>query len=230
VDALLLAGGLGTRLRSVVTDRPKVLVDVDGRPFLAHLLDRLAAQGIERAVLCTGYMADQVQAAFGDEYGGVRLAYSKEERPLGTGGALRHALSVVESEDALVLNGDTLIDVDVADLLAAHRRHDATATLVLSPVEDAIRYGSVAVDPSGRITSFAEKTSGSGWVSAGVYVLRRELIASIPAGGPVSLERDMFPRWIGPTMYAYACDRPFIDIGLPETLARARHSLVGSPT
>jgi NDP-sugar pyrophosphorylase family protein len=222
----VLAGGLGTRLRSVVSDRPKVLADVGGRPFLAYLLDHLASQGIRRVVLCTGYLGEQVEAAFGPTYGELSLVYSREREPLGTGGALRLALPHFTTDDLLVLNGDSLVASPIVEMLTAHRRRGATATLLLSRVDDAERYGTVALDQAGRVVRFAEKgAAGPGLVSAGVYVLRRELLAVVPADRAVSIERDLFPTWIGPAMHGYVSDQAFLDIGLPDTLAEARRRL-----
>ena len=223
VDAAVLAGGLGTRLRSVVADRPKVLADVAGRPFLAHILDKLADEGIRRVVLCTGYLGEQVEAAFGSPYRGMTIVHSREPEPLGTGGALRHALPQLVGDDVLVLNGDSLCDAPLTPMLAAHRLGGAAATLLLSRVDDAERYGTVALDGERRVVRFAEKgAAGPGLVSAGVYLLRRDLLTAIPPDRPTSIERDLFPSWIGPNMHGYPCEQSFVDIGLPSSLARAR--------
>lgn len=218
VTAAILAGGLGTRLRSVVANRPKVLVEIHGRPFLAYLLDQLAAAGIRYVVLCTGYLGEQVQAAFGDSYGGLHLVYSQESSPLGTAGALRLALPLLSSDTALVMNGDSFCQVDLSAFWTWHCAKEAGASLLLTKVSDTSRYGRVQVEPDGQMLSFAEKseTSGSGWISAGIYLIRQDLLRTIPLGRVVSIEKEMFPAWVGQGLYGYRSEGRFLDIGTPE--------------
>jgi D-glycero-alpha-D-manno-heptose 1-phosphate guanylyltransferase len=223
VSAAILAGGLGTRLRSVVVDRPKVLAEVAGRPFLAHLLDQLAAAGIRKTVLLTGYAADQVHATFGDRYAEITLKYSVESRPLGTGGALRLALPHLAESTVLLLNGDSYCEVDIPLLVADHRQFDGDATLSLAWVEAAGRYGRVQIEKNNRVTHFAEKDSAEtpGWINAGVYAVKRDRIAEIPPDRPMSFEREIIPEWVaGGKVLARPAGR-FIDIGTPESYAEA---------
>ena len=222
LEAAVLAGGLGTRLRSSVADRPKVLAEVLGRPFLAFLLDQLERAGVRRAVLCTGYLGEQVEAALGKRHGGLELAYSREARPLGTGGAVRLALEHLSGNPVLVLNGDSYVDADLAELARVHRENDPAGTLLLKHVEDAGRYGRIERDGSGRVRAFREKTSlGAGWINAGVYVLDRALLKSIPRGEVVSLEQDILPVWVSKGLGACETGGRFIDIGTPEAYAAA---------
>ena len=195
VTAAILAGGLGTRLRSVVADRPKVLAEVRGRPFLMYLLDQLAAAGLRCVVLCTGYLGEQVQAAFGDSYGSLQLVYSQEPESLGTAGALRLALPLFKSDSVLVLNGDSFCDINLRDFWSWHFRQNAKATLLLTEMSDTRRYGRVHVDNNGLVISFEEKgdDSGSGWINAGVYLLRHSLFLTIPGSGAVSLNGRCSP-------------------------------------
>ncbi len=233
IDAVVFAGGLGTRLRAAVADRPKVLADVRGRPFLSYLLDQLAAAGIERAILCTGYMAEQVEAAFGAAHGALRLVYSREATPMGTGGALRLALDRVRTDPVLVLNGDSYCGVDLRALLAAHRASRARATMLLTEVEDVARYGVVRTTADGRVESFVEKggARGPGWINAGVYVLPRAEIAALPADRPVSLERELLPRLVDAGLAGHRAPGPFLDIGTPESYAAAERFFArGRPT
>lgn len=229
VTAAVLAGGPGTRLRPVVADRPKVLADVGGKPFLAYLLDQLLIAGIRRVVLCTGYLGEKVQAAFGASYLGLRILYSREASPLGTAGALRLALPLFESDSVLVLNGDSFCEANLKAFWQEHCARQADATLLLTRVSDASRYGRVHVDAEGRVLRFEEKDgdSGPGWINGGVYLLKRRLLEMIPASRAVSLEREMFPAWIGQGLYGYTSDGRFIDIGIPEayTLAERFFSL-----
>jgi D-glycero-alpha-D-manno-heptose 1-phosphate guanylyltransferase len=221
--AAVLAGGLGTRLRSVIADRPKVLADVCGRPFLAHLLDQLTTAGIGHAVVCTGYLGDQIRLTFGNDYRGVRLTYSQEAAPLGTGGALRLATPHFDSDPILVLNGDSFCQTPLAAVAETHASHRAAATIVLARVEDTRRYGRVVFGENNVVTAFEEKgdAAGPGWINAGIYVLAAELLRGIAANKMVSLERDVFPSWVGRGLFAYPNEGPFIDIGTPESYAAA---------
>lgn len=223
ISAVILAGGLGTRLRPVVTDRPKVLARVGGRPFLAYLLDQLTAVGIGSGVLCTGYMGDQVRDIFGDAYGSLRLSYSQEPAPLGTGGALRLALPLIPSETMLVLNGDSFCETDFKAFWTWHTTRGAAASILLTEVADTRRYGRVLVDADGRVLKFEEKNgdSGPGWINAGLYLCARKLLEDIPTNRVVSIEREMFPSWIGRGLYGNQSAGRFIDIGIPETYANA---------
>lgn len=222
--AAILAGGLGTRLRSHVADRPKVLAPVHGRPYLTYLLDQLADAGLRRVVLLTGYLAEQIHSAFGETYAGMRLIYSREPAPLGTAGALRWALPHLPSPTVLLLNGDSYCAASLPDFWEFHQRPSADLSLVLTRVADCSRYGRVRLAPDGRILRFEEKSQagGAGWVNAGIYLLRRSLIEEVPDDGPVSMERDLFPAWAaGKRCCGFSCRAPFLDIGTPESYARA---------
>ncbi len=227
VTAAILAGGMGTRLRSVVSDRPKVLAEVAGRPFLGFLLDQLAAAGVGRAVLCTGYLGENVCTEFGESYGNLHLQYSRESSPLGTGGGLRLALPLFESDFVLVMNGDSYCDVDLSAFWAWHYDRHGSASMVLAEVPDTARYGSVCTDDDGQILSFEEKggREGPGWINAGIYLLARRLVMTIPVGRSVSLEREAFPGWVGRGLYGYRSDGRFLDIGTPESYATAEQVL-----
>lgn len=228
IQAIILAGGLGTRLRSVVADRPKVLAPVLGRPFLSYLLDQLQEAGIRRVVLCTGYRSEQISATYGTDFGGMTLDYSVEQVPLGTGGALRHALPLLDGGPLLVMNGDSYLEADLSAFVAHHEKDGARLSLLLAPVEDVGRFGCVETDASGAVTGFVEKGAavGSGWVNAGIYLLARDVVATIPAGREVSLEREIFPNQIGNSFFAYSLGGRFIDIGIPESY-RAAEAFLG---
>jgi D-glycero-alpha-D-manno-heptose 1-phosphate guanylyltransferase len=223
IPAVILAGGLGTRLRSVVTDRPKVLAAVCGKPFLAYLLDQVAAAGITRTILCVGYRGEQIQAVLGETYAGMCLAYSHETTRLGTGGALRLAWPLIAAETLIAMNGDSFCEVNLTDLWAWHQARRAKATLVLTPRPDTTRYGRVALSTDGAISGFEEKdsTAGAGWANAGIYVLDSEMVHAIPAGRAVSLEHEVFPGWVGQRLYGYQSRGRFLDIGTPESYTQA---------
>ncbi len=224
LTAAILAGGLGTRLRSVVADRPKVLAEIHERPFLAYLLDQLATAGVRNVVICIGYLGEQVQAIFKNSYGEMQLRYSQESSPMGTAGALRLALPKLESDPVLVMNGDAFCAIDLERFYAWHGNCGARATMALIKVNDAARYGRVLVDPEGVVVHFAEKSEGAGpaWVNAGIYLVDRALLETIETNRLVSLEKEIFPAWIGKGLYGYLCEGRFLDIGTPQSYADAQ--------
>lgn len=223
-DAVILAGGKGTRLRSVVADRPKVLAPVAGRPFLTHLLDQVRLAGATRAVLSTGYLAEQFAEAIGRQYQGLPIAYAHEESPLGTGGAIRFAGQSAQSEQLLVMNGDSYCNASLGSYMRWHQQQGNDASLLLAAMPDASRYGAIQLTDDGRVTAFLEKREGlgPGLINAGVYALRREMLERIPEG-PCSLERDVMPRWIDQfRVGGLATEGEFIDIGVPDDYHRSQ--------
>lgn len=229
VTAYILAGGFGTRLRQVVPDRPKALAEILGRPYIYHLLDALAGHGLRRVVLCTGHMAEQLEAMLGREYRGLELLYSREDAPLGTGGALALAFSRHPSELALCINGDSLTDADFSEYLQWFNGRGEDGALLLVPVDDAGRYGSVSTDASGRVQGFVEKGQGGpGWISAGIYLLHPGCLAGITPGEAASIEQDVFPQLAASgRLCAYRAQARFLDIGTPESYASAGRFLLG---
>lgn len=222
VTAAILAGGLGTRLRAQLPDRPKALADVAGRPFLSYQLDRLEAAGIRTVILCTGYRGERIQRAFGPAYGAMRLRYAQEPTPLGTAGALRFALPLLETDTVLAMNGDAFWEVDLNTWWQWHAQRRAAASIVLVRMADTSRYGRVQVDRLSRVRAFGEKFAGGpGWINAGVYLLGRQVIERIPDGRPVSIEREVFPRLVGRDLYGYRSHGRFLDIGTPESYRMA---------
>ncbi len=226
--AVILAGGLGTRLRPLIKDRQKVMANVADKPFLEHILTRLNDQGVTHAVLCVGYMAEQVQEYFGNKFGDLDLSYSEEQLLLGTGGALRFALPLVKSDPFLVLNGDSICDADLNDFFTAHANQQTSASMLLVQVEDTRRYGRVDFSSSNRIINFEEKgaTRGPGYINAGVYLLSKSLIEELPKGRNISLEKEVFNGLVGEDFYAH-CGKitKFIDIGIPEAVDQANDLL-----
>jgi len=231
IPVAILAGGLGTRLRPAIGDRQKVVAAVEGRPFLAILLDQVAAAGFRDVVLCVGHRADEVEAALGASHGPLRLRYSREAEPLGTGGALRLALPLLDGPELLVMNGDSFCEVDLAAAWTWHRAHGAEATLVAVEVSDASRYGRVEMDAADRVRRFTEKQEDGrpGWINAGIYLLASRLLAALPAGRPLSLERDVLPGWTGGALYGYRVRGRFIDIGTPGAYSAASLFFRGDP-
>src|ERR1044072_219085 len=196
VRGFVLCGGQGTRLRSVVADRPKSMALISGVPFLELLLAQLASQQISDVVLGTGYMADNIENYFGDgKQLGLRLQYSRELEPLGTGGALKLAEPLI-SDPVLVLNGDSYVEWGLAPMLQILDHKKADLIIALQAVDDVTRYGTVTVDHHGRVTQFVEKgaAAGPGLINAGVYLIRKQIVRDLPAGRGISLEKEVFPR------------------------------------
>lgn len=222
-EAIILAGGFGTRLRDVVTDVPKPLAPVAGRPFLAWLLDRLAAQGMRRCILATGYMADVIEREIGSRWLGMEIVHSVETTPLGTGGAIRQAGHLLQGESAHVLNGDTWLAYSAVALEQATLDAGATIGLALAHVDDVGRYGSVETH-EGIVTGFREKGGiADGWINAGCYFLSAAAIAALPDMETFSFESEvLLPMAEAGKVAAWTDTRDFIDIGVPEDYLRAQ--------
>jgi len=231
VRAFILCGGLGTRLRPVLADRPKSMALISGVPFLQLLIERLRSQGIDDVILGTGYMAEKIEEHFGGGGQlGTRLHFSRESEPLGTGGALNLAESQL-SDPVLVLNGDSYMEWDVAAMRERLTSKGASVVIALQAVVDVARYGSVTLARDGRIIQFIEKgvRGGPGVINAGVYLLRKQIVRDLPAGIAISLEREVFPRLLDHRVYGLVCKGFFIDIGIPDDLRRAQGLLTPHP-
>lgn len=219
-QALILAGGLGTRLQSVVSDRPKPLAQVRGRPFVTFLLDQLLRFDFQCAVLCVGHMGKCVPSVLGEKYGSLELDYSFEQTALGTAGALRNAAGLVREQNVLAMNGDSYCDLDLHALDQAHRAYHAAVTLSALQQSDRRRSGAVVVDDVGHVVRFESRPAvpGPGLINAGIYMLRRDAIESIPPDRKVSLEDEMFPAMAARReLFAWQVEARFIDIGTPES-------------
>ena len=227
LEAYILCGGLGTRLRSQVSDRPKVLAPIQGRPFLEILVEHLCRQGVNRFVLCAGYRGEMIQAAIPKLRKGCEVRLSLEDRPLGTGGALRHALAPDSSDLILALNGDSICPVDLSAMLAKHSETGAMLTLALVRAEKAADYGSVRLASDGWIESFAEKaTEGTAIVNAGVYLIDAPFFRARAPQGRFSLETDLFPTLATEhRIQSFVHDGAFLDIGTPERYRDAAQCL-----
>ena len=223
MQAVLLAGGLGTRLRSVVADRPKVMADVAGKPFLEQLLGRLAQQGVQRVVLAVGYLHEQITAHFGDSFSGMALHYSVEDSPLGTGGAVQQALQHAAAAPCFVLNADTWLDLDMQAMLRAHQAAQAAVSMAVRHVDDVGRFGALNVQ-GGHVLGFIEKgRQGPGHINAGVYLLPPDAFQGLGLPPRFSIETDYLMPQVGRLRpLAFEVTGDFIDIGLPEDYARAQ--------
>jgi D-glycero-alpha-D-manno-heptose 1-phosphate guanylyltransferase len=226
MEAIILAGGLGTRLRSRLTNLPKAMAPVGGRPFLAWLLDQLISAQCQRVILSVGYLREAITTAFHDNYRGMRIDYAIEETPLGTGGAIQLAMARAEEPGVFVLNGDTWVDADLAAMLAFHAAGRRPMTMAVTPIGDTARYGGVIVE-DGHVAGFVEKgRSGPGWINAGLYLLSREFPWPEGLHAPFSFETGVlvpFLDRIRPAAFPHTGD--FLDIGIPEDLDRAQTML-----
>ena len=228
IDTVILAGGLGTRLSSILSGRQKVLAEVGGQPFLAKLLDFYSVAGAERIILAAGHRASEVENFVTRQDGAPQIVVSIEPSPRGTGGALRHALPYLQSSTVLVANGDSFAAFNLAALVKFHHERRSVITLALAFAENTARYGRVEIGERGDVLKFEEKpatVSGSppvsGYINAGIYLMNREVIAGLPADATISLEREVFPQWLGRGLFALAADVPFIDIGTPASWREA---------
>jgi len=223
-EAIILAGGLGTRLRSVVPDLPKAMVPVGGQPFLSYLLRHLEENGVLRVVLAVGYRRQAIQDFFGSKYGALQIEYSVEQEPLGTGGGLLQALAYINGPFAFVVNGDTFLRLDYrAMALMLDRSEHIDLVVALRAVADASRYGR-AVVAAGRIQGFtAGGTPGPGLINAGCYLVSRSIFNRYPMPAKFSWEHDFLEAQTAEVRpVAFPCDAPFIDIGVPEALEQAQ--------
>ena len=221
IPAIILAGGLGTRLRSVINDLPKPMAIINGKPFLHYVLLYLSKQNVAHAILSVGYKATIIESYFGDKYLNVNLEYSREEEPLGTGGAIKKALDLV-TDYAYILNGDTFFDIDLESLQNFYYNTEAEIVLALKQMTNFDRYGSVCMEHE-RIVRFEEKkATQKGLINGGVYFLHKRLLDKTNAK-KFSFETDILERYVNEeSMNGVAFDNYFIDIGIPEDYTKAQ--------
>ncbi|HDR8911063.1 TPA: nucleotidyltransferase family protein [Burkholderia multivorans] len=225
IPAIVLAGGLGTRLRAVVPDVPKPMATVAEKPFLWWLLRNLQAYGVERTYLSVGYKREVITEYFGERFDAMQLEHVPEVSPLGTGGAIANVFGVADIEEALVLNGDTIAAANIVKFVADAKKSGADIAMAVAHVGDVARYGAVQIDSAdGRVTGFMEKgVTGPGYINAGVYIVKRELFARFGLSGAFSFERDLLGAHLNRMhVIAFDCVSRFIDIGVPEDYARAQ--------
>ena len=232
VDAVILCGGAGLRLRSVTGIAPKSLARIGERPFLEILVTQLARHGFQRVILAVGYQREMIRAHFGDRVLGLSVEYAIESAPLGTGGALRNAVGLIESGTALVMNGDSYTDADLVAFAADFRDSEADISMLVTPADGRVDCGLVSISHSGCIIGFREKqaTHGELHVNAGIYMAAKALLSGITPRVPVSLESELFPQWLeqGRRFRAYRHSGRCIDIGTPERYQNAQHILAGA--
>jgi mannose-1-phosphate guanylyltransferase len=231
LQALILVGGEGTRLRPLTSTMPKPVVPLVDRPFIAYMLEWLRGHGVDNVILSCGFMADGVRSVLGDgEAFGLRLRYLEEPQPLGTGGALKFAEELLDDR-FFMLNGDVLTDIDLTAQLQAHERAGAKATLALIAVEDPSAYGLVRRHEDGSVRQFVEKPGpeqiDTNLINAGAYILEREVLDGMgPAGTKISIEREVFPVLVGHGLYGFECDGYWLDIGTPQRYLQATFDIL----
>jgi mannose-1-phosphate guanylyltransferase len=231
LQALILAGGEGTRLRPLTSTMPKPVVPLVDRPFIAYMLEWLRGHGVDDVILSCGFMADGVRNVLGDGSGlGIRLRYLEEPRPLGTGGALKFAQELLD-ERFFMLNGDVLTDIDLTEQLDQHERTGARATLGLIPVDDPSAYGLVRRNPDCSVSEFVEKPGpeqiDTNLINAGAYIIEREVLdAMAPAGTNISIEREVFPTLVDRGLFGYAADGYWLDIGTPGRYLQGTYDIL----
>jgi len=235
IDTLILCGGKGTRLQSIVPDKPKILADIGGSPFIEYLLTYLECEGIKRVILCTGYKHDQVEKWVRSSYNGdLGIMFSREKEPLGTGGAIKNAQKLIRSNNFLVINGDTFTELNYRSFAKSFFEKDAVCLLALKKVKRTEAYGNVNVDSMKRIVSFIEKGNNldhnysGGLINAGVYLLSKVCLEVIPSNAKVSFERgtmQLIMKEFKDSIYGFYCEGSFIDIGIPRNYFRAQDIL-----
>lgn len=228
MEAIVLAGGLGTRLRSVIADLPKPMAPIANKPFLWYLLSYLSQYDIQKVVLAVGYRYEMIQAFFGDRFAGVEINYAVEEEPLGTGGGIRRALDQINGDTVLILNGDTFFAVDFAELANIHSSQSADLTLALKPMSNFERYGNV-VTIATKVIGFEEKKMlKSGNINGGVYLMNTNLFERLGFGEKFSFEKDFLEKYLTQLNFqALISNSYFIDIGVPKDYLTAQTELPG---
>jgi D-glycero-alpha-D-manno-heptose 1-phosphate guanylyltransferase len=229
IDAIILAGGKGTRLSKILPDIPKPMAPINAKPFLDILLSQLNSYpGIKNVILAVGYKSEIIINRYQNPTAyNFKILFSEEKKLLGTGGAIKRALSLVNTENVLVLNGDSHIGFGIKNLMNFHKANEASITIVLKEIYDANRYGSVKVDDQQKILLFEEKniSNHTGLINAGVYLIKRSLFDSIDKDREISFEREVLPNLIKDSAYGYVTDGKFIDIGIPDDYKRAQIEL-----
>jgi D-glycero-alpha-D-manno-heptose 1-phosphate guanylyltransferase len=224
-EAVILAGGFGTRLKTVVPDRPKPMAEINGRPFLEYLLDYIVSQGITQCILSVGFSHEMIIQHFGNRYKGTELLYAIEDKPLGTGGGILNALRSAASDTLFIINGDTFFRISFPEMEKEFFKKQADMVLALYKVRDDKRYGSVLTNSEGRIIKFIEKKDEAGefLINGGVYLLKRDIFSGIDFPEVFSLENDFLEKSTATLkIYGKPFDNDFIDIGIPETYIQAR--------
>jgi len=224
IDVVILSGGQGMRLRKIISDRPKPMVEINQRPFLDMVINYISKYGFRRFILCVGYMAEVIQSYYLKKAGPQEILFSYEDKPLGTAGAVKNAERLILSSPFLVMNGDSFCAVDVSRFFDFHLKKGALLSMVVVGTEDTKDYGLVTLDDSDRIIRFAEKKrkKEKAFINTGIYLFEKDILSLIPSSTKYSLEHDLFPKLVGQEFYGYITEAKLIDIGTPKRYAQAR--------
>ncbi len=227
IDVVILAGGLGKRLQTVTGGSQKILAQIDGKPFISILIDYIAGQGARRFILCTGHDAQNVESVLKNAHPGLSVEFSREQEPLGTGGAIKKGSSLVRSDLFLALNGDCFCVVDYNKMVAYHQQCKAQATIAVTRLDDARDYGTIEIDADKRIIAFKEKQpiKQEAFINTGTYCLNRQVFNLVNTKDKFSIEYDFFPYLVGKGFSSFEVENKFIDIGTPERYAWAQEHL-----
>jgi len=226
-DIVILAGGLGKRLQALTRGRQKVLAKIDGKPFIALLIEFIASQGGQRFILCTGHGAEAVERTLADAFPKLDIVFSREEEPLGTGGAIKQAAALVHSPRFLAMNGDCFCVIDYGQLINRHISRKAAATIAVTRLDDAREYGTIEIGSDGRIEAFKEKqpAAAPALINTGTYCLNKDVFDLAKTPQKFSIEYDFFPRLVGKGFWSFEVPNKFVDIGTPERYQWAQEHL-----
>ena len=218
IDIIILAGGLGTRLRSIIGNNPKCLSPVNGQPFIHFLMDQYVAQGFKRFIVSVGYQKEKVIKSLKSRKD-CTIVFCEENEPLGTGGAIKKSEQYIISDNVIILNGDSLINLNAHHLVKWHYKMKSSCTIVATKIENIKRYGTIEIDNKNRLIGFKEKdgTLSEGLVNAGIYIMNKSIFNLMPDKQPFSVELEFFPKILNESIYAYVCKKELIDIGTPDS-------------
>lgn len=227
IDVVILAGGLGTRLRSIVSDRPKPMAEISGRPFLDYLIDHISNYGFKRIILCTGYLNDVIEKYYSYHHNDIEIVISKEKKPLNTGGAIKNAREFIISDPFLVMNGDSYCPIDLNNFLEFHFRRKALTTLTVVESRNNEQFGTVVLDEYQNVIKFEEKSHKIGkYINAGIYLFKQEVFSIMPPDDHFSLEYDLFTKLVEKKFCAFISNEQLIDIGTPENYQKAQNIII----
>lgn len=227
IDVVILCGGQGNRLKKIVSDRPKPMAEINGRPFLDILINYIEGFGFKRFILSVCYMTDSIKNYYRDKVHSIEIIFSCENEPLGTGGAVKNAEKLILSNPFLVMNGDSFCPVDMNQFVDFHNQKNALLSVVIVESNNSSDFGQIILDDSQRIIRFEEKKrrNGKSFINAGIYLFKRDVLSMIPPNIKYSLEYDLFPNLIGKEFYGFYTKEKLIDIGTPERYEEARKFL-----
>lgn len=224
IDVVILTGGDGTRLRKVLSDRPKPMAEINKRPFLDILIDHISSYGFKRFILCTGYRADFIHEYYSHAKTSRKILFSEETIPLGTGGAVKNAEKFIQSNPFLVMNGDSFCPVNMYEFVDFHKQNDSLLSMVIVESENLKDFGLLVLDSSQKIINFKEKIEreGNSYINAGIYLFDKDVLSMIPQHVKYSLEYDLFPKLVGGKFYGFITKDNLMDIGTPERYEHAK--------